>query len=155
MSQSLSQLYMHIVFHINLIDKVSIPEELQSHLHAYLAKICINLHSPSIVVGGTHDHVHILCRMSKNIAPAKLLEELKTSSSKWIKTQASEFGMMLSKFSWQKGYGVFSVSAPQVSNVQKYIANQREHHRKRSFKEEYLLLLQKYDVEYNEKYIWS
>jgi REP element-mobilizing transposase RayT len=146
---------MHIIFHVNLVDKVSIPEALQPHLHAYLAKICDNQDSSSLIVGGIHDHVHVLCRMSKNITSAKLLEELKTHSSKWIKRQSSEFGMMLSKFTWQKGYGIFSVSASQVDNVKEYILNQKEHHRKRSFKEEYILLLEKYNVKYNEKYLWS
>lgn len=155
MAQSLSQLYTHIVFHINFNYNVKIPEELQSRLHAYLATTCKNQKSPSIIVGGVEDHIHILCRLSKNIAPSKFLEELKTDSSKWIKNQSKEFDLILSKFSWQKGYGIFSVSSSQVKNVKKYISNQSEHHKKMSFKEEYLLLLKKYNVEYDEKYLWS
>lgn len=155
MSQSLSQLYMHIVFHVNFSDRITIPEKLQPVLHGYLATVCKNHDSSSILVGGTYDHVHILSRISKNIAPAKLIEEIKTYSSRWVKTQAQEHGLMLSKFSWQKGYGIFSVSSSHVEMVKNYIANQNEHHKKRSFKEEYILFLEKHSVEYDEKYLWT
>jgi len=103
MSQSLSQLYVHIVFHINCNDDVTIPEKLQNSMHAYIAVICKNQDSSPILVGGIDDHVHLLCRLSKNITTAKLLEEIKTNSSKWIKTQANDFNSRLNKFSWQKG----------------------------------------------------
>ncbi len=155
MSQSLSQLYTHIVFHVNLSNGIMIPEKLQPVLHAYLATVCKNHDSPSILVGGTNDHVHILNRISKNIAPVKLIEEIKTDSSRWMKTQAQDYGLMLSKFSWQKGYGIFSVSSSHVEVVRNYIANQVEHHKKRSFKEEYILFLEKHGVEYDEKYLWN
>ncbi|MFA6716802.1 MAG: IS200/IS605 family transposase [Victivallales bacterium] len=155
MAQSLSQLYVHIVFHINLNNPVKIPEPLQPDLYAYLATICKNHESPSILVGGTSDHVHILCRLSKNIAASKLLEELKTDSSKWIKSRAEEFSGRLNRFSWQKGYGIFSVSASQAATVKEYIAKQKEHHKKISFKGEYLLLLKKYNIEYDENYLWN
>ena len=155
MAQSLSQLYVHIVFHINFNDVVKIPEELQSDLHAYLAATCKNQNSSSILVGGVDDHVHLLCRLSKNITSSKLLEEIKTDSSKWIKTQAGEFGLSLNKFSWQKGYGIFSVSSSKINTVKQYISNQKEHHKKMSFKDEYLLLLKKHNVKYDEKYLWN
>ena len=155
MAQSLSQLYVHIVFHINLNNPVNIPEKLQPDLHAYLAVICQNHESPSILVEGTDDHVHLLCRLSKNITASKLLEELKTDSSKWIKTKAEDFDGRLNKFSWQKGYGIFSVSASQVPTVKEYISKQKGHHKKISFKEEYLLLLKKYNIEYDGRYLWS
>jgi len=155
MSQSLSQLYVHIVFHINCNDAVIIPEKLQNNLHAYIAAICKNQDSSSIIVGGIDDHVHLLCRLSKNITAAKLLEEIKANSSKWIKTQADEFGSRLNKFSWQKGYGIFSVSLSKIDNVKQYISNQKEHHKKISFKDEYILLLKKHNVEYDEQYLWN
>ena len=155
MSQSLSKIYAHIVFHVNFSNFIKIPENLQPVLHGYIAKVCKNHDSNSVIVGGTSDHIHILCRMSKNIAPSKLLEEIKSYSSKWIKSQTDEYGMMLSKFSWQKGYGIFSVSESQIENVKKYISGQKEHHAKLTFKEEYLLLLKKHNVEYNEEYLWS
>ena len=155
MAQSLSQLFVHIVFHVNINDNVKIPEALQSRLHAYLMTICNNHDSPSIIVGGTDDHIHILCRISKNIAPSKFLAELKATSSKWVKSVSPEFGLQLSKFSWQKGYGIFSVSASQVDIVKQYIANQSEHHRTRSFMDEYVMLLEKHGIVYDEKYLWS
>ena len=155
MAQSLSQLYVHIVFHINFNDLVKIPEKLQADLHAYLAAICKNQNSPSIIVGGVDDHVHLLCRLSKNITAAKLLEEIKTDSSKWIKTQIKDFGLNLNRFSWQKGYGIFSVSSSKITTVKQYISNQKEHHKTMSFKDEYLLLLKKHNIEYNEKYLWN
>ena len=155
MAQSLSQLYVHIVFHVNLNDAIKIPEELQPNLHAYLAAICKNQDSPSMLIGGVDDHVHLLCRLSKNITTAKLLEEIKTDSSKWIKKQADEFGAKLNRFSWQKGYGIFSVSSSKINTVKEYILNQKEHHKTMSFKDEYLLLLKKHNVEYDEKYLWT
>jgi putative transposase len=99
--------------------------------------------------------VHILCRMSKNISTSELLKELKIESSKWIKKQYEDFGFQLSKFSWQGGYGVFSVSASQVDKVKGYIANQKKHHLKIGYKDEYLALLHKYNIEYDEKYLWN
>lgn len=155
MAQSLSQLYVHIVFHVSLNDTIKLPEKLQANLHAYLAIICKNQNSPSILVGGVDDHVHILCRLSKNITASKLLEEIKTDSSKWIKKQADEFGAQLNRFAWQKGYGIFSVSSSKIYNVKQYIWQQKEHHKKMSFRDEYLLLLQKHNVEYNEEYLWT
>ena len=155
MVQTLSQIYMHIVFHVNLNREVRIPAALQPRLHAYLSAICKNHDSPSIIIGGADDHVHVLCYISKTLAPSKLLEELKSRSSKWMKTQAPEYGTLLGEFSWQNGYGVFSVSASKVDSVKQYIANQIEHHRKRSFKDEYRLLLDKHNVDYDERYLWS
>ena len=155
MSHSLSQMYVHIVFHVDLIDEAYIPDEFLPVLHGYLATVCNNHDSPPIIVGGTHDHIHILCKMSKKITLAKLLQELKTNSSKWIKSQSAEHGAILSKFSWQKGYGAFSVSASQVETVKNYIANQKDHHKKMTFKEEYILFLKKHNIEYDEKYLWN
>ena len=155
MVHSLSQIYTHIVFHVNINEPIRIPINLQPRLHAYIAKTCHIIGSPSIIVGGMDDHVHVLCRISRNISPAKLLEKLKTESSKWIKTLSVEFGSSLSNFSWQNGYGIFSVSASKVEAVKQYISNQIEHHRTRSFKDEYLILLKKHKVDYDEKYLWS
>jgi REP-associated tyrosine transposase len=155
MSQSLAKLYSHIVFHVNFADGITIPGKLQPVLHAYVATICKNQDSPSIVVGGTNDHIHILCNLSKNIAAATLLKEIKISSSKWIKSQAQEYELILDKFSWQKGYGIFSVSASQIDVLKNYIINQQAHHKKISFKDEYILFLKKYNIEYNEEYLWS
>ncbi len=104
-----------------------------------------------ILINGVEDHVHILCIMSKNIALAKLVEEIKRHSSRWIKTKDSYY----SNFAWQGGYGGFSVSQSLHSKTKQYIANQEEHHKKKSFREEYLLFLKEYGIDYNDQYLWS
>ena len=109
------------------------------------------INSPALIIGGISDHCHILTMQSKNIATCKLIEEVKKSSSKWIKTKGIEFR----NFKWQNGYGAFSVSQSQREQLKQYILNQEEHHYQKSFKEEFRTLLKKYDVEYNEKYVWN
>ena len=104
-----------------------------------------------IKIGGYTDHIHILCMLSKKIALMKLLEEVKSHSSKWMKTK----GEILKKFYWQNGYGAFSVNPSQVNIVIAYIENQKEHHKRRSFQDEYRAILRKYKVEYDERYIWD
>ncbi len=107
--------------------------------------------SPAIIIGGVSDHVHILCVLSKKITLSKLVEEIKKNSSKWLKTKAKE----LSAFYWQNGYGAFSVSQLQLNIVKKYIQNQKEHHRGKTYKEEVSALLKKYEVKYDDRYLWD
>jgi REP element-mobilizing transposase RayT len=102
-------------------------------------------------VGGTEDHVHILCRLSKTIDVATLIRELKRESSKWIKEQNPR----LADFSWQKGYGAFSVSPSHVPALIEYILNQEEHHRRETFQDEYRRLCKKYGVDIDERYCWD
>jgi REP element-mobilizing transposase RayT len=102
-------------------------------------------------VGGYLNHIHILCHLSKKIALTKLVETVKANSSKWIKTKGSEFQY----FYWQNGFGAFSVGYKQVEPVLNYIANQKEHHQKTKFKDEYRNILQKNEVEFNEQYVWD
>jgi putative transposase len=151
MPQSLAQIYLHIVFSTKhrrpwLEDKI-----LRAEMHQYLGGICRNLDSPALIVGGVEDHVHLLCRLSRTHTVAEFLRELKRESSKWIKTK----GSALADFHWQDGYGAFSVSASHVEAVQVYIANQEEHHRKQTFQDEFRLILKKYQVEYDERYVWD
>ena len=103
---------------INEFNQESIEEE----LYSYLGSICNNLECHVIKVGGYTDHIHILCMLSKKVALMKLLEELKSHSSKWIKTKGAAFA----NFSWQNGYGAFSVNPAEVERVIQYIANQKE-----------------------------
>ncbi|WDE96973.1 transposase [Lentisphaera profundi] len=154
MSQSLCQNYIHIIYHISFSEPVNIPLELEAGLHAYLAEICKSQNSPALVINGTKDHVHILCQLSKKLSIVELLMKLKSNSSRWMKVQDS-LNPYLEKFSWQKGYGSFPVSASKLDIVQQYILNQKEHHKKLTFKEEYLMFLDKYHVEYNDKYLWD
>jgi len=100
--------------------------------------------------GGTANHVHLLISQSKNIALATLLEELKKSSSIWIKQQGHEY----SKFKWQDGYGGFSIGTLQVPALKTYLAKQKEHHRKITFQEEFIDFLNRYEIEYKEQYLW-
>jgi putative transposase len=150
MSQSLAKIIVHIVFSTK--DRVrAITPTIEPELHSYIAGILKQLGCTPIRLGGTDDHVHILCALSKNHAPSKLTEEIKKSSSKWIKSKGPEFR----SFYWQRGYGMFSVGQSGVGKAKRYIDTQKEHHRTLSFKDEFLRFLQKYGVEYNEQYLWD
>ena len=150
MGQSLVKNYLHIVFSTKHREHL-ILSPIESELHSYLGGICNKLDCQVIKVGGFTNHVHILCMLSKKITLMKLMEELKSHSSKWIKTKGDKFA----NFYWQDGYGAFSVNPSEVDVVIKYIENQKEHHRKKTFKEEYVAFLKKYEVEYDEKYVWT
>lgn len=151
MGQSLSQIYLHIVFSTHDRKPFLQNKETRKSLHAYLAGICRQQNSPSIIVGGVEDHVHILCQLGKTISTADLIRELKRDSSKWLKTQSPD----LQVFQWQRGCGAFSVSPSHLDGLKEYIRNQEDHHRTESFQDEFLRLLRKYGVEYDEKYIWE
>jgi len=120
-------------------------------LHAYLATVARNADCECYRVGGVADHVHIAVRLSRTITVATLVEKLKTSSSKWLKTQSPD----LAGFSWQRGYGAFSVGLANLDDLRRYIDNQEEHHRVRTFQEEYRSLLTKYGIVYEERYVWD
>lgn len=150
MGQSLVKNYIHIVFSTkNRLPMIN--ESIEQELYSYIGGICNNLECLPIKIGGEKDHIHILCLLSKKIALTKLLEEIKSHSSKWIKTKDES----LKSFYWQNGYGAFSVNPSQVETVVTYIENQKEHHRKTSFQEEYRAFLKKYNVEYDEQYVWD
>jgi REP element-mobilizing transposase RayT len=150
MPQSLSQLYVHLVFSTKHREALlSLP--VREHLHAYLATVLKSQDSPALKVGGTSDHAHALFRLSKNCSLAKIVEEIKTSSSKWLKSQ----GRALANFHWQSGYGGFSVGPAELEQVVDYIARQEEHHRVMSFQEEYRNFLKRYGIEYDEDYVWD
>lgn len=149
MGQSLVKNYLHIVFSTKN-RKPLIDEDIENELYSYLAGICNKLECYPIKVGGYTNHVHVLCNLSKKMALVKLMEELKSHSSKLIKTKGDKY----SNFYWQDGYGAFSVNPREVEVVVKYIENQKEHHRKKSFQEEFVAFLEKYNVEFDEKYVW-
>ena len=106
---------------------------------------------PTLILGGFSDHIHILCRLSKKYQLSKVLETVKRSSSKWIKTKSKN----LKDFHWQDGYGAFSVSPSFVDKVRSYIKNQRTHHQKHLYKDEFLTLLKKHNIQYDVKYLWD
>jgi putative transposase len=151
MPQSLAQIYLHLVFSTKVRRPFLVDRELRDGLHAYMAGICRNLDSPSIRIGGTADHVHVLCYLSRTHTVAETIRDLKRDSSKWIKEQASE----LADFHWQDGYGAFSVSPSHVEALDAYILRQEEHHRSESFQDEFRRMLKKYGVEFDERYVWD
>ena len=150
MTQSLSKPYIHIVFHTKYNQPLISPE-IENDLYAYMGGIIKENQSIPIRINGIENHVHILLVMSKNISLAKLVEEIKKGSSKWIKTKGEEF----KKFAWQGGYGGFSVSQYGLDRVVKYIENQKAHHKKITFQDEYIQFLEDYEVDYNEDFLWT
>jgi REP element-mobilizing transposase RayT len=150
MPQSLTKNYVHITFSTRKRQPL-IDEGISHELYSYIGGICSNLESFPVEVGGHTDHIHILCLLSKNIHLAKLVEEIKTHSSKWIKSKGAQY----EQFYWQIGYGAFSVGTDKVVTIQQYIRNQKQHHQVKSFQEEYRELLKEFCVEYDERYVWD
>jgi len=150
MAQSHSNILVHIVFSTK--DRFPFLNDLESRkrTHAYLARVFNEHQCHALEVGGTEDHVHILCNLSRNHSVSEIIEKAKSHSSSWIKT----FGGRCAKFAWQAGYGAFSVDPAQMGPVRGYIRNQAEHHRKRTFQEEYVEILRRYNIAYDERYIW-
>lgn len=150
MGQSLVKNYIHIVFSTkNRQSLIQVPVD--AELYAYIGGICKELESPALIVGGYKDHIHILSSLSRKLALMTLVQKVKANSSKWIKTKGKEY----SNFYWQDGYGAFSVSPKQLDSVTDYIRNQKKHHKGKSFQDEYKLFLKRYNVVYDEKYIWD
>ena len=150
MAQSLSKIYVHIVFstknHFPFI-KPSIEPE----LFAYMGDSIKRSGGIPFLINGMSDHVHVFSTLPKTVALSKFIEDIKRNSSRWMKTKGPEY----QKFAWQNGYGAFSVSSSKKDTVVKYIANQKDHHKKITFKEELLMFLKEYDVDYNEQYLWD
>lgn len=142
--------YLHITFSTKNRESIIKPPY-ENELHSYLGGIASKLECPPIKIGGYNDHIHIACMLSKKIALVKLIEELKSHSSKWIKTLDGS----LKHFYWQDGYGAFSINPSEIDTVSEYIANQHEHHRNKTFQEEYRAFLKKYKVVYDERYVWD
>lgn len=126
-----------------------ITDNIRRNLHSYIVGTFSNLGSYVDELYANPDHIHILCTLPRTITIADLISKVKSSSSKWINKNG------LTNFSWQNGYGVFSVSSTKVQAVKKYISNQKEHHKKISFKEEYRTFLKKYNIEFDERYVWD
>ena len=150
MPQSLSFILVHLVFSTK--DRLPlIGESIRDGLHAFLAGVARTAGCECFRVGGVADHVHLAVRISRTITVAQLIEDLKTSSSKWIKEQSAKF----SGFVWQRGYGAFSVGPGDRQALLDYIDSQEQHHQTRTFQEEYRAFLNKYGVSYDEKYVWD
>ena len=150
MSQSLSRILVHLIFSTKYRERFLAPE-IGKELHPYLTTVLCEDGCPALEVGGVEDHVHLLFGLSRTRTVAQVVETVKTSSSKWIKTKGSAFA----EFHWQAGYGAFSVGQSNVAAVTRYIQNQAEHHRKTTFQEEYRRFLKRYQVSYDERYVWD
>jgi putative transposase len=148
--QSLSSILIHLVFSTKNREPFLTPI-IETKLHPYMAKVFRELHSPSLAIDGSTDHVHSLFSLSRTIGVANLVEKLKTETSKWIKTKGPQFR----NFYWQRGYGAFSVGQSQLEDVRRYIQIQKEHHRRVTFQEEYRKFLEEYGIDYDERYVWD
>jgi len=147
-AQSLTKLLIHVIFSTK--KRISwLDDEISLELYSYISKILENHNCDTLRIGGTENHIHILCVMAKNLSIGKIVEEIKTSSSKWIKTKNSKY----KKFYWQYGYGAFSISSSHTDIVCDYISNQKQHHKIITFDDEFRRLLQKYDINFDEKHL--
>ena len=151
MSQSLVQLYVHVVFSTKHRQPFLTDSVFRNRLHAYLCGICKNLDSPALIAGGVADHVHILCRLAKTGDVSSLIRDLKRDSTKFIKLENPG----LHDFHWRNGYGAFSVSPGHVEALKEYIASQEAHHKTASFQDEFRRLCRKYGLDLDERYVWD
>ena len=150
MANTYTQMYIQIVFAVkrrqNLIQK-----KWKDELHKYICGIVNGKGQKVYAIGGVEDHIHILVSIKPNIAISDLVRDIKANSSKWI----NENEFVRGKFQWQEGFGAFSYAQSQLDNVIAYVNNQEQRHQKKTFKDEYLILLQKFDIEYDEKYLFD
>lgn len=150
MPQSLSKNTLHLVFSTKNRHPF-ISDEVRPELHAYIATVLKNLKSPAITINSVDDHIHILFILHPTVSLSSAIEDIKKSSSKWIKQKSTP----LSKFSWQSGYGAFAVSESNIDQVTTYIENQQDHHRTKSFQEELRMILTKHHIAFDERYLWD
>lgn len=150
MPQSLACLPIHLVFSTKSRERI-ITDKIRDSLHAYMATVLQNLGCPPVLLNSVEDHVHILFELSRMVSVSEASEEVKKASSKWIKTQGSEFA----GFAWQAGYDAFAVSESNVPAVRESIANQSEHHRVKSFQEEYRAFLERHRIAFDDRYVWD
>jgi putative transposase len=150
MAQSLSRIVVHVIFSTKNRTAV-LNDAIRQELYAYMATVLQGLHCPPIEIGGCKDHVHVLCVLSKNMSISDMIKEIKSPTSKWLKSKDPS----LDVFYWQTGYGAFSVSESNVEKVQQYIRGQEKHHEKVSFKDEFRAFLKRYNVQFDEEYVWS
>lgn len=149
MSQSLAKIYLHIIFHAR--KDCYIHEQDLSNLQGYLSGILKQKESTAIKIGGTENHIHMLCTLPRTLSVSDFVRDIKASSSHWLSMQ----GGCYRNFKWQNGYGAFSVSQSQVEKTKEYIGNQKEHHRRRTWKEEYTAFLQLYGIAFDERYVFE
>ena len=150
MGSSLVKIVTHIVFHVKTTSPVIATDDLEP-LFKYINGILMNIGGVLIQIGGVADHIHILSALPKDMSVSEFVKTIKVNSSKWMKTVDNNY----KTFAWQSGYGAFSVSPSIITKTIEYIRNQSEHHRVKTFREEYKKLLDAYGIEYDERYIFS
>lgn len=150
MPQSLARVLTHLIFSTKHRE-ACIPPDLVADLNAYFVGVLRKFKCPAVQVGAVTDHVHILFVLGRTRSTAEVVEEAKTTTSKWIKLKATGF----EHFHWQSGYGVFSVSSSNADEVIEYIRTQAKHHRRVTFQEEYRAFLERHEVDYDERYVWD
>jgi len=151
MPQSLSAVYLHLVFSTKARRPVFADGDLRASLHAFIGAASREINCPPLQVGGVADHVHILARNGRETAQADWVKELKRVSSRWVKGQGAAF----KDFEWQGGYAVFSVSPSNLDRVRAYVANQEQHHRRFDYQAELRTLLRRHGLEWNEGHLWD
>jgi REP element-mobilizing transposase RayT len=150
MADTFSQIYIHLVFSVKGRQNI-IHKTWREELFKYVSGIIKGRDQKVFAIGGMPDHIHILISLRPNYMVSELVNSVKTNSSKWINSK--EF--IKGKFNWQEGYGAFSYGQSQLDHVIQYINNQELHHQRKSFKEEYIELLEKFNVKFDEKYLFD
>jgi len=150
MANTYSQLYVQVVFTVKYRENL-IKEKYRVKLEKYISGIIKNRNSKLLAIYCNPDHIHILIGLNPDVSVSSLVRDIKANSSKWV----NQNKWFIGTFRWQTGYGVFSYSKPEIDNVAKYILNQPTHHETLSFKKEYLNLLNKLDITYNDEYLFD
>jgi putative transposase len=150
MPQSLAKIYIHLIFSTKNREPL-LPDEIRPELHKYMAGILRDLQSPSIEINTEPDHAHVLLTLARTLSISQVVQELKSGSSAWLHKHSVAYA----NFHWQNGYGAFSVSQSGVVETRAYIRNQREHHRGKTFQEEFREFLRRYEIEFDERYVWD
>ena len=152
MPQSLSKVVVHLVFSTKQRSPCLRDQSLRNDLYAYMATILRdNVDSPALIINGVEDHVHVLLWQSRKLALMDIIKEAKTETSKWLKTQP----LIRPDFSWQAGYGAFSVSESNIQQVKKYIQHQEEHHKRMTFQDEFRELCRRHSIDIDEQDVWD
>ena len=150
MPQALAKIYLHLIFSTKNRER-SLPDDIRTDLHSYMGGILNGLGCSPIEINTEPDHAHVLFAMSRTETISNVVGQLKKSSNDWLRNRDQKFR----DFYWQGGYGIFSVSQSNVEEVRQYIRNQREHHQHVSFQDEFRMFLKRYEVEFDEQYVWD
>ena len=151
MPQSLAKIYVHLIFSTKNRERM-VPDDLRPDLHAYLGGVLRDLGCTPVEINTEPDHAHLFFLLSRTVALSDIVRQVKTGATKWL---IEKNRPTLKSFHWQNGYGAFSVSQSGVEEVRAYVRNQREHHRVMTFQEEFRKFMERYEVEYDERYVWD